>query len=256
MKPLLVNPSSTELASETEASTSLRPDPSAPTDFGTQTLSVKPAAKPIIQAAVKTPNAKPAAIPAANPPAKPTATQPLKPAAAQPAAAAVLVVQTAVQPARQPVKLTTNCRPPPVARYAFALTFCSNLYLIAGIPGTLFWITTEKARFVSLMPLGVPICGVIAGATVNLAVSCKKDDLVGARGVFRFASVVHLFLLVACVMDSAAYLIAYSHLHGDEWYAPMFAAAAVLNLHFGFSSMFMLIWMRANLQKNKRSGPA
>lgn len=116
--------------------------------------------------------------------------------------------------------------------------------------GILFWLDTKASRVVSLMPLGAPIGGVIAGAAVMIALCAKENGHPCARILFRLAFAVHLFLLVACVMDSAAYFLAYSRLCGIEWYAPEFAAAALLNLLLGFGSMFMLSWIRVNLREN------
>lgn len=53
-------------------------------------------------------------------------------------------------------------RRPRRARYASMLCCCGNLYMISGILGIIFWIRLKESRSVSLMPLVVPICCVVA----------------------------------------------------------------------------------------------
>lgn len=150
----------------------------------------------------------------------------------------------------------TNYRPPRLTRHACKLTLFGNLYLLVGFLGIVLWTALEESRHVSLMPLGVPLCAVLAGATVLTGISLKENFAWCARRLFRFAFVFCLFLLGACTLDSVTHFIAHSRLSKWDWYGPMFFFVGFLNFLSALSSFFMVRWILANLRKNGRRGSA
>lgn len=105
-----------------------------------------------------------------------------------------------------------------------------------------------ESRDTSLVPLAVPICGVLGGFAAIAGARLRREAPSVARCVFRIGVLLFLFLLVTCIMDTVAYFTVYADLESGDPRAPLVAAAGSVNLIAALFTMFVMGWLCVNLE--------